>query len=127
MTEDKNKKRQAALSKLKNDPGMLTGLSRTVRLVLRLLGDSRVNFFLKLLPISTLVYLISPLDAVIPVVDDALIMGLGTYVFIELCPQDIVEEHRARLAGLESQGEAVKESTKVINGIFTESDEEKEE
>ncbi|HKJ28153.1 MAG TPA: hypothetical protein VJ965_10970, partial [Anaerolineales bacterium] len=111
MTEDKNKKRQAALSKLKNDPGMLTGLSRTVRLVLRLLGDSRVNFFLKLLPISTLVYLISPLDAVIPVVDDALIMGLGTYVFIELCPQDIVEEHRARLAGLESQGEAVKEST----------------
>lgn len=124
MTEDKNKKRQAALSNLTNDPGLISGLSRTVRLVLRLMGDSRINFFLKLLPISTLVYLISPLDAVVPVVDDALIIGLGTYVFIELCPQEVVEEHRARLAGLESKGDAVKESTKVINGIFTESDKE---
>jgi hypothetical protein len=124
MTEENNKNKRSALTKIRENPGLFTGLSRTVRLVLRLLGDNRVNFFLKLLPISTLVYLISPLDAVVPVVDDALIIGIGTYVFIELCPQDVVEEHRTRLAGLEGASPAVKESSEVINSIFTESDTE---
>lgn len=98
MTDDDNKSKLAKIQQ--QNPGMLTGLSRTVRLVLRLIADKRVNFFLKLLPISTLVYLVSPLDAAVPAVDDAFVIGLGTYVFIELCPQDVVEEHQARLAGI---------------------------
>jgi hypothetical protein len=74
------------------------GLSLTARLILRLLTDSRVNFLLKLLPLGTLVYLLMP-DPVPFIVDDAVIIGLGTYVFIELCPQEVVEEHRANLSG----------------------------
>lgn len=72
-------------------------LSLTARLVLRLLADKRVNFFLKLLPLGTLVYMLVPEP--IPFVDDVIIIGLGTYVFIELCPPDVVEEHRANLSG----------------------------
>lgn len=73
------------------------GLSLTVRLILRLMGDSRVNILLKLLPIGALVYMIIPEP--LPIIDDALVVGLGLYGFIELCPQDVVEEHRARLSG----------------------------
>jgi len=58
------------------------GLSLTARLVLRLISDKRVNFLLKLLPFGTLVYLIMP-DPLPFIIDDALIIGLGTYVFIE--------------------------------------------
>ena len=121
MTEN-NKKKKSALTTLQDNPGMFNGLSRTLRLVVRLMGDSRVSIFLKLLPISTLVYLVSPLDAVIPLVDDALIIGLGTYFFIELCPPDVVEEHRARIEGRTNSAPTDKESSEVINGIYTESE-----
>ena len=126
MTEDKKQNRRKAIENISKDPGMLSGLWNTVRLVARLMGDSRVNFFLKLLPVFSLVYLINPMDAFIPVIDDALVMGIGTYLFIEFCPPDVVEEHRSSLAGLESVGEAAKESSQVINSIFTESDKKEE-
>ena len=74
------------------------GLSLTARLVLRLIADSRVNFLLKLLPLGTLAYLVMP-DPVPFIIDDAVIIGLGTYVFIELCPPEVVEEHKASLSG----------------------------
>ena len=77
-----------------------------------------MNFFLKLLPISTLVYLVSPLDAAIPAVDDALIVGIGTYVFVELCPPEVVEEHRARLAGLGEPEQPASESSEVVDSLF---------
>jgi hypothetical protein len=95
MSEQKNK---TELTTEVSERESYKGLSLTARLVLRLFGDSRVNFLLKLLPLGTLVYLLMP-DPVPFIVDDALIIGLGTYVFIELCPQDIVEEHKAKLSG----------------------------
>jgi len=110
------------LPNLQDDPGLFTGMSRTLRLVLRLLGDRRVNFLLKLLPISTLVYMFSPLDAVIPYIDDAVILGLGTYVFIELCPPDVVEEHQARLAGWGDTPSNSENHEEVIDTSFTEVD-----
>ncbi len=118
MSEDKNKRKLSTFQE--GTPGMFTGLTNTVKLVLRLIGDKRVNFFLKLLPISTLVYLVSPLDAAIPVIDDAAVMALGTYVFIELCPQDVVEEHRARLSGQASA--PTQEDDEVIDVEYTASD-----
>ena len=110
------------LPNLQDDPGLFTGMSRTLRLVLRLLGDRRVNFLLKLLPISTLVYMFSPLDAVIPYIDDAVILGLGTYVFIELCPPDVVEEHQARLAGWRGTPSPSEDNGEVVDTTFTELD-----
>jgi hypothetical protein len=95
MSEQKNK---TDLTTEVRERESYKGLSLTARLVLRLFADSRVNFLLKLLPLGTLVYLLMP-DPVPFIVDDALVIGLGTYVFIELCPQDIVEEHKAKLSG----------------------------
>ncbi|MGE5072300.1 MAG: YkvA family protein [Anaerolineae bacterium] len=71
-----------------------------VKLILRLIGDKRVNPWLKVIPIAGLAYLVSPLDIIpdimLPVIgelDDAAILWLTNYLFIELCPPDVVEEH----------------------------------
>jgi uncharacterized membrane protein YkvA (DUF1232 family) len=63
------------------------------KLVLRLMADRRVSFWLKLLPVGGLVYLINPIDIPGPL-DDAGIIGLSLYLFVELCPPEVVEEHR---------------------------------
>jgi uncharacterized membrane protein YkvA (DUF1232 family) len=73
-----------------------------LKLILRLIGDRRVNFFLKLLPIGALAYLIWPFDLLpgIPIIDgldDAAILGLGAYLFVELCPPEVVREHMKSL------------------------------
>lgn len=114
MTEEKKPSRLAKVQK--ENPGIFTNMSRTIRLVIRLLLDRRVNIFLKLLPIGALVYMAVP--EAIPVVDDVLIFGLGTYVFVELCPADVVQEHRDQLAGLEESGQEAREKTRVIEGFF---------
>jgi len=79
--------------------GFFEGLTVSIKLVLRLLADSRVNPLLKLLPIGTLVYLVVP-DVVVGPIDDAAIIWLGTYLFVELCPPDVVNEHRQALSGI---------------------------
>ena len=76
--------------------GFILGIAQHLKLVWRLMLDERISPLLKLIPIGTLVYLISPIDIPTPI-DDAAIIGMGTYIFIELCPQAIVEEHRAAL------------------------------
>jgi hypothetical protein len=82
----------------KDSAGKPQGLGAQFKLILRLLRDSRVNPLLKILPVGATIYLISPFDAGIPVVDDAVVMGLGLYTFVELCPPEIVAEHRAAIA-----------------------------
>jgi hypothetical protein len=82
----------------KDATGKPQGLGAQFKLILRLLRDSRVNPLLKILPVGATIYLISPLDAGIPVIDDAVVMGLGLYTFVELCPPEIVAEHRAAIA-----------------------------
>jgi hypothetical protein len=78
-----------------------------VKLVLRLMKDKRVNPFIKLLPLGAFIYWIVP-DLVPGPIDDAMVMWLGFYLFIELCPQDVVAEHRQALL-------------KVIHGEWKES------
>jgi uncharacterized membrane protein YkvA (DUF1232 family) len=84
--------------------GMLRDIVMRLKLILRLMGDGRVNFFLKLLPVAALAYLISPIDLapgialpVIGALDDAAVVGLGAYLFIELCPPGVVQEHMKNL------------------------------
>ena len=57
------------------------------------MADRRVNPLLKLIPIGTVLYFFIP-DLILGPIDDALILGVGVYLFIELCPPHIVEEHR---------------------------------
>ena len=79
--------------------GMFRDLMMKLKLLLRLMGDSRVNLFLKILPLAGIVYWLVPfpIDNVIPVLDDAAIVWLGSYLFIELCPPGVVQEHMKEL------------------------------
>jgi len=76
--------------------GIFHDLANQIKLIFRLMADQRVNPLLKLLPIGSLVYLIFP-DLVPGPIDDALVVGMGTYLFVELCPPDIVQEHKEAL------------------------------
>ncbi len=80
--------------------GFLQDIILQFKLILRLMGDRRVNFFLKLLPVAALVYLVSPLDffpgLVLPFIgalDDAAIIWIGVSMFTALCPEEVVQEH----------------------------------
>jgi uncharacterized membrane protein YkvA (DUF1232 family) len=84
----------ASRKPVKYRPGIFVRLSNYLRLFWRLLLDSRVSFLLKLIPVAILAYWLSPLDRIIPVIDDLVIAGLGVYLFVELCPPEIVLQHR---------------------------------
>ena len=75
------------------DSGFFDNLTVQIKLIWALLTDRRVNPLLKLLPIGALAYLIVP-DIALGPIDDALVIWLGSALFIELCPEEIVKEHR---------------------------------
>jgi uncharacterized membrane protein YkvA (DUF1232 family) len=84
--------------------GAMSGIVTRIKLILRLMGDRRVNLFLKLLPIGAVAYLFSPVDLVpgvvlpvIGVLDDAAVLWIGTSLFVELCPPEVVAEHQNSL------------------------------
>ncbi|MEA4910452.1 MAG: hypothetical protein GYA17_21570 [Chloroflexi bacterium] len=79
--------------------GFFQELSLRAKLILRLMKDRRVNPLLKVLPLGTLVYLLVP-DLVIGPLDDAAVIWLGTYLFVELCPPEVVREHMEALRGI---------------------------
>jgi hypothetical protein len=72
--------------------GVFQELSLRIKLIIRLLGDKRVNLLYKMLPIGSLVYLVIPDIAPGPI-DDAALIWLATHLFVELCPPDVVHEH----------------------------------
>ena len=82
--------------------GPMRSFVQRLKLIGRLMADSRVNIVLKVLPLASLGYLFLPAD-LIPVVpfisalDDAAILWIGSTLFVELCPDDVVEEHMKAL------------------------------
>ena len=67
------------------------------------MGDSRVSPLVKLIPIGSLVYLISPIDIIMGIpgvaaLDDAAILWFGSNLFVELCPPEVVQEHMQALS-----------------------------
>jgi hypothetical protein len=72
--------------------GVFDGIATRIKLILRLLRDRRVNPLLKLLPIGSLIYLVVP-DVAPGPIDDALVIWLGSTLFVELCPSEVVKEH----------------------------------
>lgn len=98
----------------------LRDLILRIKLILRLMGDPRVNPLLKLIPIASLIYLVMPVDLapgvafpVIGALDDAAIVWLGAYLFIELCPPDVVQEHLRALQGKPSTDEEIVDAEAV--------------
>ena len=90
--------------------GIMRDFVKRLKLITRLMGDRRVSMFVKLLPLASLAYLIWPADAipVIPVIgalDDAAILWIGSTLFVELCPPNVVKEHQTELdSNLEEDG-----------------------
>jgi uncharacterized membrane protein YkvA (DUF1232 family) len=84
--------------------GFFDSLSLHFRLVFRLLADRRVSPWLKLLPIFSLVYLFFPEPLIGPIDDGAVIVGAFA-LFIELCPNDVVEEHKQALKGMSADSD----------------------
>lgn len=101
MSNDYNSKKLTSM-----DGNMFKNLVMRGRLIMRLMNDSRVSGMLKLLPLGSLFYLISPIDFIpggminlIGAADDLAVVWFGVTLFIELCPPDIVDEHLAELTG----------------------------
>ena len=112
---------------LTTKPGFIDGMVMRIKLILRLMGDKRVNPLLKIIPIVTLVYLVIP-DFPGPF-DDAAVLWLGNYLFIELCPPQVVQEHMAALKRVipgdwhdvpPEQEQAAGQGEDIIDGEFHE-------
>src|SRR4030042_9325 len=103
MSENQYPKRLPAPSPNENAGtllGWITDLVRQGRLAWRLFWDGRVPFWTKLIPPAMLLYILSPVDLLpdFPILglgqlDDLAIFLIGTKLFIELAPTEIVREH----------------------------------
>jgi len=102
--------------------GFFNELYKNLRLIVRLLKDSRVNPILKVLPIGALIYLLLPTDFLpLNPIDDGLVLWLGATLFIELCPNDVVDEHRKALNQTTVQSvDMGKSSSEVIDAEYKE-------
>ena len=102
--------------------GVLRDFANRLKLIFRLLGDRRVNFFLKFLPLASVAYLIWPLDAIalpiIGVLDDAAILWIGSTLFVELCPPNVVKEHLEDITSNldDSSGDVVDAESTDVDG-----------
>jgi uncharacterized membrane protein YkvA (DUF1232 family) len=66
------------------------------RLIWRLIRDRRVPLYWKLIPAAVAGYLLVPFNILAPL-DDIAITWVGLSIFIEVCPEEVVEEQRQAL------------------------------
>lgn len=83
--------------------GVFKEIALRAKLVMRLISDPRVPPLIKIMPLAAVVYWIVPFDLMpgIPL-DDAAVVWLAYTLFLEMCPQDVVQEHMNQLR-LEAQ------------------------
>ena len=80
------------------------------RLLWRLFRDSRVHWLWKLIPIGGIVYVLFPFDflpdlaPVLGQIDDLGIFVGSLWLFMELCPDDVVKEHWDDLTAVTVKG-----------------------
>lgn len=106
------------------DGGLVKDIILYGKLMLALMADKRVNFFLKILPVAALIYLVSPIDLmpgmVLPVIgalDDAAVIWIGTSLFINLCPEHVIEEHMQALQkGMTRKWREVQIDPEIVEG-----------
>ncbi|HSJ59563.1 MAG TPA: DUF1232 domain-containing protein [Anaerolineae bacterium] len=103
---------------LRESAGFLAGLVKQARLSWRLFRDGRVPGWLKLVPIASLLYLLSPVDIlpdlVLPglgQIDDLAMLLLAAKVFVDLSPPGVVREHLAEIFGVPRESGAGSEET----------------
>ncbi len=111
-------------------------LVQSLRLILRLLFDRRVPFYLKLLPAAAVTYLVSPIDLVPDIIlllgrlDDILVILLASVLFLSLAPRDVVREHLGKMRGTPTYARQDKPAGdskgRVIKGSYRFVDDRKE-
>jgi uncharacterized membrane protein YkvA (DUF1232 family) len=84
--------------------GMTREFVNRLKLIFKLMGDPRVSPLVKLIPVGSLVYLVSPIDVIMGIpglaaLDDAAILWMGSNLFVELCPPEVVQEHLQAIVG----------------------------
>lgn len=97
-------------------------LIRQLRLAWRLFKDRRVPWAIKLIPLATIIYLLSPTDILpdlglgLGQLDDIAILLLSIKLFIELAPVEVVQEHLRALGAKISEWTTGEEE--IIEGEF---------
>ncbi len=92
-----------AIAERAKEPGFWREIWLQFRLVLALIRDPEVPFYLKLLPAAAVFYVIFPLDfapdiyPILGQLDDLTALLVGAKVFVEMAPQDVVARHQQRL------------------------------
>ena len=93
-------------SSLQDTAGFLGGLVRQARLGWRLLRDSRVPAWVKMVPVVGLIYFLSPIDIIpdwvlpgLGELDDLVVLVLALKMFVDLSPPGVVREHLQDLLG----------------------------
>ncbi len=98
--------------------GFISEMVIQAKLVIRLMKDNRINPLLKILPFGGLIYLVIP-DILIGPIDDAAILFAGSYLFLEFCPQAIVQEHLQILLNERESGiKKVQDEENIIDADF---------
>jgi uncharacterized membrane protein YkvA (DUF1232 family) len=89
---------------IQNTVGLIGTVVRELRLILRLLVNRQVPIWTKLIPVFTVLYVLSPIDLTpdmllgLGQLDDAAIFLIGLNLFVELCPRDVVARLRLELS-----------------------------
>jgi uncharacterized membrane protein YkvA (DUF1232 family) len=104
--------------------GFLNEIVNHVRLIWRLMRDSQVPVWVKLIPPLAILYLLSPIDLIpdpvlgLGQLDDLAILLLGAKLFVEMSPPGVVQRHRDELVGSvppEPDSEVVDASYRVLD------------
>jgi uncharacterized membrane protein YkvA (DUF1232 family) len=108
----------------KRSAGFWAGLMKQIRLAWRLLWDSRVPVWAKIIPFIGLVYVISPIDFIpdpilgLGQLDDIGVLLLGLRLFVELVPEEIVLQHLEAMGFGSNQWRVVEEETPAIDAEY---------
>ena len=114
-------------SNLNESAGFLGGVIKQVRLAWRLLHDSRVPGWVKMIPFASLVYFLMPIDLLPELVlpglgelDDIAILLLALKMFVELSPAPVVREHLENLFGMQKHARSANETatSPTIDGDY---------
>jgi uncharacterized membrane protein YkvA (DUF1232 family) len=111
---------------------MTGGLLKQARLAWRLLRDSRLPGWVKLIPVAGLIYLISPIDLIpdlmlpgVGEIDDLAVLLIALKMFIELSPPGLVREHLQSLSRKKGRAQTTRQGD-IIDAPYSVHDTTKE-
>ncbi|MBI9050647.1 MAG: hypothetical protein JEZ00_14595 [Anaerolineaceae bacterium] len=115
---------QNNLPEIPGSQGFFHQAALRVKLFFRMMQDPRINIFLKALPVASLLYLVFPFDlAPLMPLDDAAIVSLAFYLFVEFSPKEVIDELMQELRNIDNKDPNIKNTVDIIEGIISNKDE----